>query len=347
MNKIVIAVGIVGSGKSLCLDILADHAKTFTHDSIGPSVTHTLKRCEAKKSFMTLIDVPGQLDSDEKKEESNQLELTNALREGELQTWLYIVSPCNGRITADDINAYHRLVQCYNVEPQSILGVINRDPSTNLLNINEGKEYVQDLKDLFREHKIQVADWCFIPDLDLTIKLDDDKYYYSSDDVSFVKYDLQRKIGQLQELQYKLVRERQTRESLTRRENELKRRMEEDAKLQLRLETERKQTLLLQEETIHLQTEEAQRHLQIQTLELARIQAAADAKLVTQQAEVARLKALADAQIRPVRCEEARGNPCERYKHNYTIGFIKKYGVPVWNCKNDGNKHHAPHVKGW
>ena len=97
--------------------------------------------------------------------------------------------------------------------------------------------------------------------------------------------------------------------------------------------------LKLKEEEKKREQEEAERKRQAEAFKNAEL---------ARQAELKRRQDAADALIRPVKCDETagNGNPCQRYTYKYTVGYVKKHGVPHWNCKWEGNQHHSPRVKG-
>lgn len=357
LKTTLVAVGISGSGKSTCLDILSNQANTFLHTDTPDGATLTIKSVTMDNFFdntnnidptsITLIDCPGQCDPDSKKEEKNQIELISALEIGHVQKWLYVLSPVNGRITSSDVEAYQRVIHCFGVKSSSILGIVNKDPSINM-SVEEAKVYKDELMQVFVENNMHASSWYFIPLLDLSISVPHDEKYgiqYSSPQVATVKDQLKQKISELRAEEYRLIREMQTSKELERRENEIKIKREQELVAQRMTERINAARFLQQEEEVRQQVEETQAEEKKKQEDLVRQQIEAEQKIVLQQAEEARRIAVINAQCRPVKCEESRGNPCQRYNYNYTVGHVNTNGIPYFNCKNAGNKHHEPRHK--
>ena len=340
--RILISCGVTGSGKSTILDILCDEAGNFVGGSSAAAVTTTCKEYLLPTvPQIKLVDAPGQADPDPSREEINHQQLVATIRgsgsesesESDIHAWMFVLTPLDGRITSADVAAYHRIVNCFGARPECILGVINRDPSAiEVMSPGERESYRKELMDVLTENKVNTSAWVFVPELDLTIS----GGRYVNPAVKTCQAELWQHLNQLQPDHQRVLRERETAERLAKEQEELKLCQERECAAHAAAETERQRVLAAQ-------AEEARQQALAQEQARQAAAAAAATALAAQQAEQARLQAIADGQVHPIKCEAPS---CQRYCRSYTVGHIRRHGSPGYNCKNDGNRHHEPRVKG-
>lgn len=354
LSPMLIATGVIGVGKSTLMNILDNQQGRFEGKDTVTAGTTEIKsvQCYTDTRYhylpFNLVDAPGQFDNSN--EELHHLKLEEQVKQGNA-CFLFVVSPSNngGRITDTDIETYNRLIQCFGVQPHSILGVVNRMEPT--------KEYKEDLDRYWQEHGVKVKEWLFVPNLDL-----------KSDSHHELKRQFWGKINDLTPVHHRITKERETEVRLQKikEDADIKQKKEADdhaAKLaeeKQQLERERvaelkrQADLAIEQAKIKEAVEAAQRQAQAEEAERQRqaaailaAQQAANAALAAQQAEQARLQAIADAQPVVIMCEGEHGVLC----HNtitVTAGHIRINcgGVmPRQNCKNRGHAHHNPRIK--
>lgn len=323
MNAL-IACGVSGVGKSSLLDLIAEQQSPFLRGNTPQGMTTQVQSYEIKDWI--LVDTPGTSDPDPQKESKNHEELVAAVKAFPVQIWMYVICPSSngGRVTSADVEAYRRIQTCFGVESKSILGVINRHSF-------EDKEYTRELHLTLQELNIHAAQWVYVPQLDLTLKV-----------ILPVRQSLLEAMTIIKTHECKIIRERETVERLKREGEELKRKEEEEKKIQIQRENERQQVLAEQKAECDRKLQEAERQRQAEEAKKQRQQVL----LLEQRKKLEELQRIADAQPRPVKCDEAanNGNPCQRYTDQYTVGYVRQHGVPLWNCKWAGNQHHSPRV---
>ena len=339
----VIPCGCSGVGKTALLDILAEHKGPFVHNDTAASVTSEIARHDItyRGHELLLVDVPGTSDPDSSNEEKNHQLLVHTLSERKCQVFLFVIAPetAGGRVTSSDVEAFKRLQTCFGVESPSILGIVNR-------NSNSDPQYLKELESVLQENKIQASSWIYVPELDLSLDSKNEKF--SDSRVATVRDLVLEEILKLESAQHQVIGERETAERLLKEMEELK--LKEKAELEEQLQREAEEQRLLNEKKVaaELKLKEEEKKREQEEAERKRQAEAFKNAELARQAELKRRQDAADALIRPVKCDETagNGNPCQRYTHKYTVGYVKKHGVPHWNCKWEGNQHHSPRVKG-
>ena len=218
MNAL-IACGVSGVGKSSLLDLIADQQSPFLRGNTPQGMTTQVQSYEIKDWI--LVDTPGTSDPDPQKESKNHEELVAAVKAFPVQIWMYVICPSSngGRVTSADVEAYRRIQTCFGVESKSILGVINRHSF-------EDKEYTRELHLTLQELNIHAAQWVYVPQLDLTLKV-----------ILPVRQSLLEAMTIIKTHECKIIRERETVERLKREGEELKRKEEEEKRFKYKEKT--------------------------------------------------------------------------------------------------------------
>lgn len=187
---------------------------------------------------------------------------------------------------------------------------MNCDPS-HALPTDERKKYREDFEAVLREHKMEAVCWVYVPQLDL--KIDEATKQYESPAVAVVRNELWSKINLLRAEKHKELCQRETVERQRAAQAAADQQRQAEAKAQQAAEAVSAQQLEQQRQAAVALEQQRQAQVAALLQEQAAAAVAAQAAAAAQAAEQARLQALADAQPYPVRCEQARGNPCQRY----------------------------------
>jgi hypothetical protein len=133
-----IPVGNPGSGKSFLMNLLAGENR-FVHQVAAASVTKDIQSIVIYPTFadpkktdlmktqpLVVYDIPGLIESDEKRVEQNKKLLIQAIESFPLAMFIFIFNHQNGRLIPQDIELFRAVTIAYSIQPQSTIIVFNQ-----------------------------------------------------------------------------------------------------------------------------------------------------------------------------------------------------------------------------
>ncbi|CAF1492314.1 unnamed protein product [Didymodactylos carnosus] len=155
-----ITLGNSGVGKSFLANVLLA-SETFLHKFSINSVTRNTeyKELYISNTSFAIFDVPGLIEKNQERIESNKTQIYKAFEERPTSIILFVFSQTGGRIRDEDLVAFQAISDAYPMTSQSLVFVINNIPDYLPDKENYEGEMIFFLKEITKMNKINV---CFL-----------------------------------------------------------------------------------------------------------------------------------------------------------------------------------------
>ena len=125
-----IILGNTGAGKSFIGNLILNR-EAFVHECNADSVTHKTEFCEFSEGPIqfSIFNIPGLIENEQAAVERNKVEIHKAfgIRPKSIVAFVFNAG-AGGRITEDDIIAFHAIKKVYSFESKSFLAIVNDLP---------------------------------------------------------------------------------------------------------------------------------------------------------------------------------------------------------------------------
>jgi len=127
----VLLIGNSGVGKSLLVNLIL-RREHFRHAQEAVSVTdkvewvHGYALLNGDMRKIALFNIPGLIEADEANFSRNKVALTNAFAKQKQHVTVFVFGNNNGRLQADDVDAFIKVTKVYALQAQSLVVVFNQ-----------------------------------------------------------------------------------------------------------------------------------------------------------------------------------------------------------------------------